>query len=171
MSNTQSIADLLRQSVENATDPEPLEIQLPIFNPPLYLSLRKVKDAKLREEVMTGVERISDEADRVLDGGARLLALACDDVFVMQGAQRLSLPKFGLPLWEFIHGETTAADMHPQTDVQAAFALYTGPDGECDTVALLDAVAKYQEYSTNVVLTNHEVVLGESQPGDTRPAT
>lgn len=160
----QSIADLLRASVENATELEPLEIQLPIFDPPVTMVLRKIKNAKVRDAAIAGLQRIKDEGDRNLQAVARLLVLACEHCTLTapDGVEH-ELPKLGLPLWNFIYGQDEAA-VAPQNDVQAVFALYTDATGETDTVAIADAGIEYGEWSKTASLKAHEEALGEFEP-------
>jgi hypothetical protein len=157
-----SIADLLRESVANATDPEPLEIQLPVFDPPLVMSLIKIKDARERESAMAGLDKIRDETDRGLEALARMLVLACQSTSVEIGGQVHQLPKLGLELYSYIYSES---EIPPPSDVAAVFALYSNAKGETDTVAIVDAATEYVEWSRTASLKAHEVVLGESAPG------
>lgn len=157
----QSIAELLRQSVENATDPEPLTIQLPVFDPPVTMVLRKIKDVKEREAAMAGLEQIKDETDRGLQAVARMLVLACEHCTITVDGTTHELPKVGLPLWSYIFGDTTEP---PLNDVEAVYALYTDSHGEADTVALTDAATEYVQWTKNAALRAHQEALGESVP-------
>jgi hypothetical protein len=156
-----SIADLLRESVANATDPEPLEIQLPVFDPPLVMSLIRIKDAREREAAMAGLDRIRDETERGLEALARMLVMACQLTAVEIDGQRHQLPKLGVELYSYIYPDT---EPQPPNDVAAVMALYTDAKGDTDTVALVDAATEYVEWSKNAALQAHQVVLGESAP-------
>lgn len=160
-----SIADLLRESVETATDPDPLEIQLPVFDPPLTMSLIKIKDARQREDAMAGLDRIRDETERGLEALARMLVMACDSTYVEIKGKVHQLPKLGTELYSYIYPDSPVP---PPTDVAAVFALYTDKKGETDTVAIVDAAQEYIEWSRTAALRAHEKTLGESQPGAPR---
>lgn len=157
----QSIADMLRASVENATDPEPLSIQLPVFDPPVSMVLRKIKDVKEREAAMAGLEKIKDDTDRGLQAVVRMLVLACEYCTITVEGATHQLPPLGLPLWSYIYGETTEA---PMNDVEAVFALYTDRRGETDTTAIADAGTEYVEWTKTAALRAHQEALGESEP-------
>jgi hypothetical protein len=158
-----SIADLLRASVENATDPDPLEIQLPTFDPPLFMSLVKIKDARAREAAMAGLEKIRDESERGLEALARLLVLACQHTTVEIGGKAHELPAVGAELYAYIYPDLPP-EQQPPSDVAAVFALYTNGTHECDTVALADAAQEYLGWSRTAAMQAHQVVLGESEP-------
>lgn len=154
-----SLAGLLRASVENASDPDPLEVPLPVFDPPVTMRLSRIKDALERDAAMEGVDKIRDEGSRALEASARLLAKASVSCYVEQDGEVHELPRFGLPLWQFIYGEAANPETAPQSEAQAVFALYTDGKGEQDTAALVDAANSYVEWSQTEGLRGHEAVL------------
>lgn len=167
MADPTSVAELLRQSVENAADVEPLVIRIPVFNPPLQVSLRKLKDAKQVDAAMKGTDRLPDEATQAIEIAARTLVLASVDTFVDVEGQRVSFGRLGSAVLKQIFPDREA----PASDVEAVYALYTGSDGQLDSISMTQAAAEYNEWRNNAIASAQHQVLGESLPGDTRPAT
>lgn len=155
---SESLADVLRASVENATDPAPLELPLPVFSPTITMRLVRIKDAKVRDTAFAGIEKIQDEADRGLESAARALSHACTGCYVQTTDGEQELPPVGRGLYTFIYGDELA----PETDAEAVFALYTDGQGVCDTAAMVDAATEYMEWCRTAAIRGQGVVLGNS---------
>lgn len=164
MPDLTSVAELLRQSVENAADVEPLVIRIPVFNPPLQVSLRKVKDLGALQKAMEGIN--PEDASQSTEVAARTLVLASVDTFVDVEGQRISFGPLGVAVLKEIFPDREA----PANDVEAVYALYTGSDGVLDSISLAQAAVEYNEWRQTAYSAAQSQVLGESKPGDTRPA-
>jgi hypothetical protein len=167
LTDTKSIADLLRASVEHASETEDMyDIQLPDFEPTLHVTLRKVKSYRENVEIYKGTDKIKDTSDQALEMAARTLVAAAQDVWVIHNGAKTSLGvKLGLELYEAIFGSENNPTA-PQNDVQAIYALYRD-----DEMALTNDVEEYAAWRRGKQADAVEEVLDLSSREITPPAT
>jgi hypothetical protein len=157
MADKASVAQLLRTSFDKASEDEPFSIQLPIYTPPVVVTLAKVKDAASVDRALKGTDKIADEVSRNLEIAARTLALASTDSYVEVEGQRISLGKLGMELYASLWPDQAP---QPSSDSEAIFALFTDPDGVTDTVALAQAAAAYTDWMMRGRVAAETEVLG-----------